>query len=297
MTIRQALTAAAAQLVTNEHLRASAQRDAEHLLLHALHISRATLLAHPGLEITAVEQALYDRSIARRMQCEPIQYITGEQEFYGLLLEVSPAVLIPRPETEHLVEAVLHRLPSANPLQIADVGTGSGAIAIALAVHLPQAQITALDLSPAALSVAAANAARHEVAGRIRLLHSDLLAEVNHGLSGDNEPSQRFDAIVSNPPYIPESDGPTLHPQVRDHEPAAALFAGEAGLAIYRRLIPQSRNTLRPGGLLALEIGQGQRDAIAALLTGWIDVSFVDDLQGIARVALARKPDDDVKKE
>ena len=282
MTFRQALTAAASQLATDEHLRATAARDAELLLLHTLQIPRVTLLAHPDREVTAEQHTLYRASIARRLQHEPIQYITGQQEFYGLLLEVTPAVLIPRPETEHLVEAVLAHLPKDVPLQIADIGTGSGAIAIALAVHLPRAEITALDLSPEALAVAAANAREHNVAHRIHLLQSDLFSAVNQS-------SQSFDAVVSNPPYVPESDRATLHPQVRDHEPAAALFAGPDGLDLYRRLIPQAHAALKPNGLLALEIGHGQRKALAALLETWREVAFVDDLQQIPRVALARK--------
>jgi release factor glutamine methyltransferase len=283
MTLRQAITAAAAQLANDEHLRATASRDAELLLLHTLQISRVTLLTHPDRKLSAEQQALYRATIRRRLQHEPIQYITGEQEFYGLLLDVTPAVLIPRPETEHLVEAVLAHLPKDIVLQIADIGTGSGAIAIALAVHLPQAEITALDLSPEALAVAAANARKHGVANRIHLIESDLLSALNQ------RSMQSFDAVVSNPPYIPEFDRPTLHPQVRDHEPAAALFAGPDGLELYRRLIPQAYAALKSNGLLALEIGHGQREAIAALLESWQDVSFVDDLQQIPRVVLARK--------
>jgi release factor glutamine methyltransferase len=283
MTLRQAITAAAAQLANDEHLRATASRDAELLLLHTLQISRVTLLTHSGRELSAEQQALYRASIRRRLQHQPIQYITGEQEFYGLLLDVTPAVLIPRPETEHLVEAVLAHLPKDISLQIADIGTGSGAIAIALAVHLPQAEITALDLSPEALAVAAANARKHSVANRVHLIESNLLAALNQ------KSSQSFDAIVSNPPYIPESERASLHPQVRDHEPAAALFAGPDGLDLYRRLIPQAYAALKSNGLLALEIGHGQREAIAALLESWQEVSFVDDLQQIPRVVLARK--------
>ncbi|WP_158794352.1 peptide chain release factor N(5)-glutamine methyltransferase [Granulicella sp. L60] len=286
MTLRQVLNAAAAQFAEHEDLRATSNRDAELLLLHALQLSRVTLFAHPDREITLEQQALYQSLVHRRLQLVPIQYITGQQEFYGLLLRVTPAVLIPRPETEHLVEAVLHLLSSESSselLSIVDVGTGSGAIAIALAVHLPHSEITAIDLSPEALALASANAHEHHVSGRIHFLHSDLL----RALSGQE---QTFDAIVSNPPYIPESDRSTLHPQVRDHEPSTALFAGEGGLAIYRRLIPQALKALKPNGLLALEIGHGQQDDLAVLLTGWHGVAFVDDLQHIPRVVLARRP-------
>jgi release factor glutamine methyltransferase len=279
VTLRQALTIATQELAASEHLRANAHRDAERLLLHTLQIPRTTLLAHPTRELSAIEESLYESNIARRLKNEPIQYIIGEQEFYGLPLKVTPAVLIPRPETEHLVEAVLQRLAPDQPHRIVDIGTGSGAIAITLAVHLPQANITAIDLSPEALKVAQANAETHAVGNRINFLQSDLLAAIANEFP--------YDAIVSNPPYIPESDSPTLHPEVRDHEPHTALFSGSEGLDIYRRLIPQARALLKPNGFIALEIGHGQREALAALLSDWRDVSFVDDLQQIPRVALA----------
>lgn len=253
------------------------------MLLHLLGISRATLHAQPNRLLTADEQAAYDRLIQRRLTNEPIQYFTGEQEFYGLALHVTPAVLIPRPETEHLVEAVLARLDPHAPLQIVDIGTGSGAIAIALAHHLPHANLIAADISPDALEVATANATRHQLTSRIRFVKSNLLGALAPSDSA-------FDAIVSNPPYVSIGDRDALHPQVRDFEPETALFAGHGGLNIYRRLIPQAFSALKPKGLLALEIGQGQRDALAALLADWNEVSFVNDLQQIPRVALARKP-------
>jgi release factor glutamine methyltransferase len=343
ITLSATLARATAQLSASPDLRDSAARDALTLLLHTLSITRAQFYADPGREITPQQQAAYEAAIARRLSHEPIQYITGEQEFYGLTLRVTPAVLIPRPETEHLVEAVLAELSntgkdavilseaahqarseaegprdsSSRPntpgisnqiaqapsqLRILDVGTGSGAIAIALAHHLPHAHITATDISPAALAIARENAARHNLADRIRFLESDLLqkkesvilSEDTRSASAEVEgpASMQFQAIVSNPPYVPEADRSTLHPQVRNHEPASALFAGDDGLAIYRRLIPQAQAALAPNGLLALEIGHGQRDAVAQLLAGWNSVRFVDDLQGIPRVALARKPAD-----
>lgn len=283
MTLRQALIAAATRFSADGHLRATATRDAELLLLHTLQIPRVTLLAHPDDELTQDQQVLYEKNIARRLHYEPIQYITGQQEFYGLLLNVTPAVLIPRPETEHLVEAVLKLLPANKPLKIADVGTGSGAISIALAVNLPNAELTALDISTDALIVAASNAYEHNVTARTRFLQSDLLSALNHE-------AEAFDAIVSNPPYVAETDHDTLHPQVRDHEPATALFSGETGLDIYRRLIPEAYNALKPNGLLALEIGHHQQGDIALMLQIWHNVSFVNDLQQIPRVALARRP-------
>lgn len=283
MTLREALTSATRQLYASPGLRADAARDAAFLLRHALGISHAAQLADSERALTPAQQAAYDALISRRLANEPIQYVTGEQEFYGLALCVTPAVLIPRPETEQLVEAVLAELNLAQPLRILDVGTGSGAIAIALAFHLLHAHITAVDLSAAALEVAASNAARHNLAGRIQFIQSDLLDAIPPG-------EIRFDAIVSNPPYVPTADRASLHPQVRDHEPSAALFAGPDGLDIVRRLIPQARAALLPNGLLALEIGHGQRAAVASLLSDWNELRFLDDLQQIPRIALARKP-------
>lgn len=284
MTLRQALTEAAATLATDPQLDEDARRDAELLLLHVLQIDRAMLLAHPDRGLTSDQLAAYDAAIARRLGHEPIQYITGRQEFFGLQLRVTPATLIPRPETEILVEAVLDRLPHDRPLRILDIGTGSGAIALALAEHLPQAGITAIDLSSEALEVARENAVSHHLDQRIRFLKSDLLT----GLP-ENERVSTFDAIVSNPPYIPERDRSSLHPQVRDHEPALALFAGPSGLDIYRRLIPAAHAALKPDGLLALEIGHGQSNDLIFLLADWKDVSLRDDLQQIPRVALAQR--------
>jgi release factor glutamine methyltransferase len=287
MNTRQALAHARQQLEASPGLRADAARDATLLLLHALGLTRAELLANPEQQLTPARQSTYEALIQRRLTHEPIQYITGEQEFYGLTLHVTPAALIPRPETEHLVESVLAALDPTRPLHILDIGTGSGAIAIALATHLPHAHLAATDISPAALEIARANTARHSLTDRIRFVESDLLAAL---ASQNPPPTELFDAIVSNPPYVPTTDRATLHPQVRDHEPASALFAGPDGLDAYRRLIPQARAALAPNGLLALEIGHGQRDAIAALLANWNAVRFVDDLQQIPRVALARKP-------
>ena len=279
LTLRDALTRATDQLAANPQLRPTALADAAWLLQHLLGVERSALIAHPERRLDREQLAGYQRLLERRLGFEPMQYIIGSQEFFGLRLAVSPAVLIPRPETELLVEAVLARV-GAGRLRILDVGTGSGAIAIALAHALPQAQVTALDLSAEALAVARANAAAHGVEGRIEFVESDLLERL---------PAEaRFEAIVSNPPYVPEGDREAMHPQVREHEPAQALFAGADGMAVYERLIPAAARHLVPGGLLALELGFGQRGAMARLLAGWRDVAFLDDLQGIARVALAR---------
>ena len=278
-SVRDALTRAADQLSAHPSLRPTALADAAALLMHLLGLERAGLIAHPERALDRETLGAYQELVSRRLGFEPIQYITGVQEFYGLAFQVTPAVLIPRPETELLVEAVLERArPDA---RILDIGTGSGAIAIALAHTLPKAQVTAIDLSAAALEVARRNAARHGLEDRIRLVHADLFLPVS-----PSDSMATFDVIVSNPPYVPASE--VLHPQVRDHEPAQALFAGPEGLDVYRRLIPQAHAHLAADGLFALEIGYGQKDAIAELLTDWDEVTFLEDLQQIARVALAR---------
>jgi release factor glutamine methyltransferase len=283
MTLRDALVTATARLRDVPALRDEAAEDSTLLLLHILGISRAALLTGYDRTLTPGEQTAYLAAITRRLTHEPVQYITGEREFYGLPFAVTPAVLIPRNLTEHLVDAVLAELtPYHHPWRIADVGAGSGAIAIALASHLPHAIIAALDNSPTALSLVAENAIRNNVAARVRCIESNLL----ESLAG--EPP--LDAIVSNPPYIPQSDLGSLAPQVRDFEPHAALFAGPDGLEIYRRLIPQAHAALKPNGLLALEIGPGQREAIATLLTGWNNLRFILDFDQTPRIALARKP-------
>jgi release factor glutamine methyltransferase len=281
ITLREALMRAAGQLSAHPDLRPTAVPDATLLLMHLLGIDRAGLIAHPERPVSREEQAGLQRLVERRLRFEPMQYILGTQEFFGLALRVTPAVLIPRPETEILVEAVLARLPDDVALRIADVGTGSGAIAIALAHALPLGSVTALELSDEALAVARENTAAHGLEGRIRLLRSDLFQAV-----AGEEP---FDAIVSNPPYIPDADAPTLHPQVREHEPAQALFAGASGMDVYERLVPQAYAHLKPGGLLALEMGFSQHDDISALFAEWHDVASLPDLHGIPRVLLARR--------
>ena len=272
-TAGDALQQARARLVTTSR---NPRRDAELLLAHVLRCDLVALLAHPERPLSAPEATRYESVIMRRLGSEPMQYITGQQEFYGLAFEVSPDVLIPRPETEHLVEAVLkHVKPNAS---IIDVGTGSGAIAVALAHALPQAQVTAVDLSPAALQVARRNAQRNAVSDRVTFLQSDLLVAVEGG---------DFDAIVSNPPYV--ADAEVLEPQVSNYEPHAALYAGPTGLEVYERLVPQAGKLLKPQGWLLLEIGSGQQAAVEALLHDWSALSFVRDLQGIPRVIQAQK--------
>jgi release factor glutamine methyltransferase len=246
------------------------------LLAHLLGWDQAALLTHPERLLSPTEAVQFESFVTRRAACEPMQYILGAQEFFGLLFEVSPAVLIPRPETEHLVEAVLAHVGREANVHIVDVGTGSGAIAVALARALPRSQVTAVDISLAALEVARRNAERHGVLERLTLLQSDLLAVVD-GVD--------FDLVVSNPPYV--ADGDVLEPQVFQYEPHSALYAGPTGLEVYERLIPQACKVLKPHGWLILEIGFGQQVAIHALLDEWHAVEFVNDLQGIPRVVCA----------
>jgi release factor glutamine methyltransferase len=254
------------------------RRDAEVLLVHLLGCDHVALVTHPERLLSPAEADQFENLVKRRLASEPMQYITGVQEFFGLPFEVSPAVLIPRPETEHLVEAALERFDREADLRIIDVGVGSGAIAVALAHALPRSRVIAVDLSPAALEIAGRNAQRHGVAERVTLLPSNLLAAVD---------GESFDAVISNPPYIAERE--VLEPQVANYEPHTALYAGPTGLEVYERLIPQAGKVLKPEGWLMLEIGYGQSAALQHLLRDWTRVTFLNDLQRIPRVVVARR--------
>ncbi|MBS1815131.1 MAG: peptide chain release factor N(5)-glutamine methyltransferase [Acidobacteria bacterium] len=278
MTLREALSSAIHQLRTREDIAEWAARDANLLLQHVTHSTRTQLLAHPERTLTAEQQVTFNTLIKKRLRATPIQHLTGKQEFYGRDFLVTPDVLIPRPETELIMDEVKALAPAKQQLKITDVGTGSGILAITLALELPHAHITALDISPAALFVAKQNAQHHNAAARITFLESDLLASVH-------EPQ---DIILSNPPYIGESERNGLHPQVREHEPSLALFAGASGDDIYHRLIPQAHAMLKPGGVLLLELGtQGHR--LNPLFADWARIRYAHDLQGIARVLIARR--------
>ena len=282
MTLHEALERGALQLGAGPHPE-KARRDAEVLLLHASGRSRTDLLAHGEDEFSLAESLRYKSLLDRRTKGEPIQYITGETEFYGLPFRVTPDVLIPRPETEHLVETVVALARSFAAPRIVDIGAGSGAISVALAHHLPKARITTTDLSEAALAIARENVRSNGVADRICFLQGDLLAP----LAGE-----KFDIIVSNPPYVPARDRDSLSVEVREYEPLLALFAGEDGLDIYRRLIPAAFVALISGGFIALEIGYGQADAVQNFLraAGFAQIEFTPDLQSIPRVAAAQRP-------
>jgi release factor glutamine methyltransferase len=276
---------------------------AELLLLHALQRDRTWIYAHPEEIISAENEAGYFALIARRAAGEPTQHLTGKQEFWGLEFEVTPDVLIPRPETEHLIEVALDRLAlrelragrpqtlSGEGLQIADVGTGSGCIAVSLAKDLPGAKIFATDISPQALEVARRNAARHSVADRIDFVESNLLECFIVSPLVTRHSPLLFDVIVSNPPYVGRREAAALPREVREHEPEVALYGGEEGHELYAALIAQSAQRLKPGGILVLELGHDSLPAAQPLLdtANWTNVGVTKDLAGIPRVLAAEK--------
>jgi release factor glutamine methyltransferase len=268
---------------------------AELLLMQGLGRDRTWLYTHPEVLLEAADADKYRALIARRAAGEPTQYLTGKQEFWGLEFEVTPAVLIPRPETEHVMEVALARLgprglkihmDTGLPhgiLRVADVGTGSGCLAVSLAYELPHGEVFATDTSAPALEVARRNALRHSVADRIQFLQTDLLEALN-------PESRSFDLIVSNPPYVASEDAAELQREVRDHEPHGALFGGPTGVEIYPRLIAEAARLLRSGGILVLELGYNSAEHVREILTEqkcWTSVSFTNDLAGIPRVAAA----------
>jgi release factor glutamine methyltransferase len=286
MQLRQALTDAVRRLEDEDV--GSPRMNGEMLLMFTLDCDRAHLYAHSERELTADEQSRYEDAIALRASGYPAQYITGHQEFWGLDLIVSPAVLIPRPETEHVVETTLDLVRAgacrqATPgLKMIDVGTGSGAIALALATELPAAEVFAADLSREALEVAKANAVRLQLEDRVHFLVSDVL----EGVPRDGS----FDFVLSNPPYVGFHEADKVQAVVKKFEPKMAVFAGEHGLDIIRRLIPQAYEALHAGGYLVFEIGYTMAPVAAELLAGWIDVRAVPDLAGIPRVMVAMRP-------
>jgi release factor glutamine methyltransferase len=273
----------AAKRLTEENVP-SPRMNAELLLMFTLGCDRAYLYAHPERDLTSDENTRYDAALSERARGVPAQYITGHQEFWGMDFIVAPAVLIPRPETEHLVETVLSCVGpmalSTGPFRLIDVGTGSGCVAVALAKELPRMEIYATDISDAALEIASANAARHQVQSRIHFHHADLLAGFDDNF---------FDFIVSNPPYVGELEADQVQVEVRKFEPRSAVFAGPTGTEVIARLIPQAHAALRPGGWLMMEISGTIVERTRQLLTGWEEIRIENDLQGIPRVAAARK--------
>ena len=280
----------------------SPRMNAELLLMFALRCDRAFLYGHPERELTADEESIYENALAQRSKGIPAQYITGHQEFWGMDLIVSPAVLIPRPETEHVIEEVLARVGtghvgrtflsdqslsdssiqkrSGEGPRIVDVGTGSGSIALALAKELPRAEIHATEKSSAALEVARANGARHQLEKLIQFHETDLLEGME---------KNAYDFVVSNPPYVGESEEDQVQMEVQKFEPRNAVFAGPTGLEVIERLIPQAREVLKPGGWLIMEISGTIAGRVQQLLSDWGNVRITNDLQGIARVAAAQK--------
>ncbi|HTD22144.1 MAG TPA: peptide chain release factor N(5)-glutamine methyltransferase [Terriglobales bacterium] len=278
MQLKAALAAAIEHLTANSV--GSPRLNSETLMMFTLSCDRAYLYAHPERELTADEHNRFTGYISERSTGKPAQYITGHQEFWGLDLLVSPAVLIPRPETEHIIETVLELAAGQQDLKIIDVGTGSGCIAIALASELVLAQIEAADISAEALEVARANAARLGFAERIRFHQADLLSGFQ---------AQQLDFIVSNPPYVSEAEPEKTQREVREFEPKVAVFGGPTGMEIYQRLLPQAYECLRDGGWLVMEIGFSIEEPVRALLKTWREVRTINDLQGIPRVVAARK--------
>lgn len=251
--------------------------DVELLLADLLGVGRAYLYAHPEEEVNAHIWQEWQKRLERRARREPLAYILGKAGFYGLEFTVTPDVLVPRPETEVLVEAALAKQPAT----MVDIGTGSGCIAVAVAVNLPQAQVWATDISEAALRVARENAERHGVAERIHFVQGDLLQP----LAG-----MRFDVIASNPPYVAASERTSLQPEVRDWEPPQALFTGGDPLRFHRRLAAEAHFYLHEGGWLVMEVGMGQAEMVAALLegAGYRRVRILNDLAGVGRVVEGR---------
>jgi release factor glutamine methyltransferase len=295
---------------------------AELLLLHVLGRDRTWIYSHPEGKINSADADHYFALIARRTTGEPTQHLTGKQEFWGFEFEVTPDVLIPRPETEHVIEVALDRLAgrerragrkqtlTGEGLQIADIGTGSGCIAIALAKELPGATIYATDISGAALAVARRNAPRHSVSAQIHFIETNLLDQVfvvvaQHaapllGTDSSSTPRQSpvtshqsllFDLIASNPPYIGRREAATLMREVRDHEPEVALYGGEEGYELYADLITQAAAHLKPGGILVLELGHNSLPAVRPLFDAptWTNIGVTNDLGGIPRVLAAER--------
>jgi release factor glutamine methyltransferase len=278
----------------------SAALAAELLLMHALGRDRAWIYGHPENELDAATREQYFSLIARRAIGVPTQHLTGHQEFWGLDFEVTPDVLIPRPETEHVIEVALERLGVGSDadsprrkekFRIADVGTGSGCIAIALAHELPSSSFVATDISAAALGVARRNAERHSVASQINFIECNLADSLLHESRITSHGSRSLDLIVSNPPYIGRHEAATLPREVREHEPKAALFGGEIGTEIYAPLIAQAAMLLKPSGILVLELGHNSAEHVSSLLEApeWMSVTITNDLAGIPRVASATR--------
>lgn len=283
LSVGQAL-AEASDFLARRGVRES-RLEAEVLLARVMATSRLSFYVRSEQPLTTDQESLYQELLCRRAEGEPLAYLCGEKEFFSLTFEVNRSVLIPRPETEHVVEAALEKLreivSEGRKPTFLDVGTGSGAIAIAILVHLPESCAIASDISAAALDVARRNAQRHGVADRLTLIEGDLFG----GFQGE------VDAVVSNPPYVSEGERDILAPEVRNHEPHAALFAGDDGLAVIRRLVNEAPHHLPPGRWMILEIGYSKEGAVRKLFEAdkrWTNLEIRNDLAGIPRVVVAQ---------
>lgn len=257
--------------------------DTQLIMARVLGCSRLDIITHPERILCDSEQAEFEADINRRVSRFPLAYILGHKEFYGIDFEIAPGVLVPRPETELLVEECIKRISTEFPL-IADIGIGSGAISVALAVNLPQTKIFATEISASAMQVAQANINKYNLMERVKIVSGDLLKPLL-------DIGSKFDAIVSNPPYIPTYMIETLQPEVRQHEPREALDGGTDGLDVYSELFPQAHDLLRDGGFLAVEIGIEQAEPVKkiAVSSGYGQVDIIRDLAGIERVVVAYK--------
>lgn len=302
MDIRTALKEAMARLRAAQV--ASHTLASELLLVHALGRDRTWLYTHPETVLEPAAAEKYFAFVARRAAGEPTQYLTGKQEFWGLEFEVTPAVLIPRPETEHVVEVALERLGSRGikmrldsgapgpHLRVADMGTGSGCLAVALAYELPHTDVFATDISATALEVARRNAAYHVVGDRVHFIQTNMLDAIVSPAEATHREAHLFDLIVSNPPYVALDDAATLPREVREHEPHAALFGGRAGFEMYDRLIEQAGSMLRDRGILVVELGYHSADHVLKIVRDgrpWANISITNDLAGIPRVLAAER--------
>ncbi len=263
---------------------AEARREAGGLLQHVIGRDRTFVLAHPEEQLTEGQLQIFQELLKRRAAGEPLQYLTAEQSFFGLDFEVAAGVLIPRPETELLVELALEAIQGTQASRICDVGTGSGCIAITLLHERTDAHAVAIDISAAAIEIAKRNAVRHQVESRLTFVHANCFSSLS--------PAEfSFDLIVSNPPYLAEVDFPGLPREVKDHEPREALAGGPDGLDVVRRLLSESAAFLKPGGNLLIEIGFNQASAVQSLLEQqeWLVKGIRPDLQGIPRVVVLQK--------
>ncbi|MBC8135856.1 MAG: peptide chain release factor N(5)-glutamine methyltransferase [Fibrella sp.] len=287
MTRAEALADAHRQLADAAIPPTEARTEAILLLRHTTNLSREELLLRPDVPLIETESQRFGAAIARRANREPLAYITGTRDFYGLPFSVTSDVLIPRPETEGVVESALNLISSppapdsGDTVNILDLCTGSGCIAVAVAIHAPDAHITATDISPSALTVACSNAERHGVADRVRFLQGDLFAPLPSGI--------QFAVIASNPPYIAPNEIERLEPEVRDFEPRIALGVHADALHFYRRIATESPAYLVENGRVVVEVGLGQGEAVGELFrhAGFAEVSILPDLAGIPRIVIA----------